>query len=593
MQVRRFARDGGLSLAAILLATHPLCAQFQPWPGFANGPQHTALSPAKSQSLIQIRWQTPVDLQPQYSGAELLIHYGSPLVTSLNTVIVPVKTSATGGFRVDARAAADGALIWSFPSDYILPAHDWTPEFGPTLTPAGRLYFPGAGGTVYFRDAPDQAAGAQGQIAFYGLANYAAGPQAYNANVTINTPLTSDSAGNIYFGFLATGATPVRLSSGIARIGASGAATWTAASTASADQAMTQVAYNCAPALSNDGKLLYVAISDGNAGYLVALDSTTLAPAARVRLTDPVSAQDAFLSNNASSSPTVGPDGDVYFGVLENPDQENHDRGWLLHFDAPLVQSRAPGAFGWDDTVALVPATMVPSYTGQSSYLLMTKYNDYVEAGGSGLNRLAILDPNAAAIDPVTGLRVMREVLTVAGPTPDGPPPAVKEWCINSAVVDPATHSILAGSEDGKLYRWDLAANTLSQTLVLTPGLGEAYTPTLVGGDGTVYAINNATLFAVGDAPPTISTTPDSLAFSYQLGSPAPAAQTLHIASQPDGLAVSVVPSCTWLVASPSGGVTPFDSGISLNLAGLGPGSYSCSLTVTGPSGARANVRIR
>jgi hypothetical protein len=236
---------------------------------------------------------------------------------------------------------------------------------------------------------------------------------------------------------------------------------------------------------------------------------------------------------------------------------------------------------------------MVPSYTGQSVYLLMTKYNDYVEGGGAGLNRLAILDPNTAGVEPVTGAAVMREVLTVAGPTPDGPPPAVKEWCINSAVVDPATHSVIAGSEDGKLYRWDLVTNTLSQTLVLTPGLGEAYTPTLVGPDGMVYAINNATLFAVGDAAPTVSTSPDSLTFSYQVGNPSPAPQTLHIMSAPAGLSVSVTATCTWLVPSPAIGVTPFDSMISLNLAGLGPGTYACSLTVMGPSGAQASVKIR
>jgi hypothetical protein len=97
---------------------------------------------------------------------------------------------------------------------------------------------------------------------------------------------------------------------------------------------------------------------------------------------------------------------------------------------------------------------------------------------------------------------VMKEVMSILGPTPDddfpGLPDAVREWCINTAVVDPLTDSILANSEDGKLYRWNLASNTFSEQIVLTPGIGEAYTPTLIGADGKVYAINNATLFAIG-----------------------------------------------------------------------------------------------
>src|SRR5205807_7229339 len=88
------------------------------------------------------------------------------------------------------------------------------------------------------------------------------------------------------------------------------------------------------------------------------------------------------------------------------------------------------------------------------------------------------------------------------GRTPDADHPGgVREWCINTAAVDPATRSILANSEDGCLYRWDLTTNTFSQMIELTPGIGEAYTPTVVGVDGTVYAINNAILFAVGQQP--------------------------------------------------------------------------------------------
>jgi hypothetical protein len=487
----------------IRLRARPSVNSSLSWNDYARDSQHTALSPVPAQALTKIFWQTPVDLQPQYSGDELLIHYGSPLITAAYTVIVPVKTGATGGFRVDARRAADGSLLWSLASDYILPSHNWTPPFGPALTSDPRLYFPGAGGTVYFRDQPDSPTGSQSRLAFYGLANYQADPQTYNSNVIINTPITSDSQGNIYFGFLVTGATPLGLQSGIARISAGGQGTWVAASTVSLDASMNEVVYNCAPALSADLSTLYVGVSNRPtaSGYLLALNSTTLALQGSVRLKDPKSGSDAYLSDDGTASPAIGTDGDVYYGVLERPLGENHYRGWLLHFNSSLTQLKTPGSFGWDDTASLVPASMVPSYSGTSSYLLMTKYNDYADVNGSGLNKVAILDPNGTQTDPTTGITVMKEILTQLGPTPNPDLPGVKEWCINSAAVDPATKSVFVNNEDGILYRWDLTTNTLSQQITLTSGLGEAYTPTLIGPDGTVYAINNATLFAVGVTP--------------------------------------------------------------------------------------------
>jgi hypothetical protein len=481
-----------------------------PWSGYAHDSQHDAIASVASQPLNRILWQTPVDLNPQYSGSSLNIHYGSPLITRSNTVIVPVKTGATNGFEVKALVATNGATKWVRTTDYRLPpyANHWVPSYSPVLTPKNRLYFPGGGGTVYYCDTPDttNTSPVVGQIAFYGMTNYTANTNAYLADVFINTPITSDRYGNIFFGFQVTGSTPLGLQGGVARIDYNGNGTWIAAGDVIGNATVSRVVMNCSPALSNDHKTLYLALNNGYStyGYLVALDSRTLAPLASIRLKDVKHpANDALLNGDGSASPTVGPDGDVYFGVVESPQNSNNNRGWLLHFDGTLVQNKLPGAFGWDDTASIVPASIVSSYYGSSSYLLMTKYNNYADTGGDGVNKIAILDPQNSETDPISGATVMKEVLTIAGPTPDPDftnthPNAVREWCINSAAIDPFTKSVLANNEDGKLYRWDLTSNTLSETNVLTTGLGEAYTPTIIGVDGIVYAINNGTLFAIG-----------------------------------------------------------------------------------------------
>jgi hypothetical protein len=82
------------------------------WAGFAENAQHTALSTVASQPLQSIHWQTPVDLDPQYVGGELFIHYGEPIATAANTVIIPVKTGATNGFRLEAINGTTGAHLW-------------------------------------------------------------------------------------------------------------------------------------------------------------------------------------------------------------------------------------------------------------------------------------------------------------------------------------------------------------------------------------------------------------------------------------------------------------------------------------------------
>jgi hypothetical protein len=474
------------------------------WQSFGRSPQHTADSAIATQDLNRIGWLAPVDLAPQVdSNGELLVHYGAPIVSAFNTVVLPVKTGAAGGFRLEARSGVNGGLIWSADSDWAPPPHDWLPGFNPTLTNGGRVYFPGAGGRLLFRDAVDSASGPSGAVVFYGASTYAVNVSAFDGSVFVDTPITADAAGDVFFGFAVTGPNPAGLSGGVARVDASGNGTWVSAATIAGDSNIVKAAMNSSPALSNDGATLYVAVNSlatggPQKGYLAALDSTTLAVKARVLLVDPLEGTPASVDDNGTASPTVGPDGQVYFGVEETIAGTHNGRGWLLHFDAALGTSSAPGGFGWDITPSVVPASMVPGYAGPSSYLLMTKYNNYLGVGtGDGQNRVAVLDPSATETDPISGKTIMREVVSILGPTAEGSSGARKEWCINTAAVDPATGSVLVNSEDGYLYRWSLAGNSFTQRLQLTSGIGEAYTPTVVGADGAVYAISNSVLFSV------------------------------------------------------------------------------------------------
>jgi hypothetical protein len=482
------------------------------WAGFAGNAQHTAIASEQPQRFERIRWRAKVDLHPVLVHGALQIHYGSPMITAANAVLVPTRVSTKAGFRVVAYSGTSGARRWSLNTDYRPPAFTSgrgaaTPPLPAVLTPSTALEVAGAGGTVLVRQHANMKAGAVRRLVFYGAAQWKAHRSAYDKAVQITTPLTAGPDGSVYFGFTVTGATPAHLSSGIARIDAHGHATWITAAAAADNRTVTGVAMNCAPALSPDGTTVYITVTTPPVtsparGILVGLNATTLKPKFHAVLTDPVSGLPATISTGSSASPAVGPDGDVYYGVRENPFLSHDGRGWLLHYSATLTQTKTPGSFGWDNTVSVLPARAVPGYHGTSPYLLVSKYNNYYRLGphGNGHNEVAVLDPRASQIDPYANTRVMKAVQTILSPVhvPGEPAGARYEWCINSAVVDPTDDSVIANSEDGTLYRWDLARNTLAEKIHLNRPRPEAYTPTIVGPDGTVYAINNATLYAIG-----------------------------------------------------------------------------------------------
>ena len=490
----------------------PAASQSTSVPTFGGNAQHTANYPNAAQNLNRVHWSTTINLY----NSGTLAHYGAPLVSAANNVFVPVST-ANGGFQVSAFNGSSGQALYTLTTDYILPAYNWIPVYQPVLATNGsntRLYYAGAGGTIYYINNPDSSPpGAAVQLAFYGLANYTANMSAFSSSVFIDTPITADSHGTVFFGFRVQGTAPAPLNttqSGFARIDASGNGSYVLVGNAAADSNIGRDSHNSAPALSNDQSTLYVVAKSTNTdyyGYLLGLDSTQLTTKYKVFLTDPRNGSPAGILDDGTASPLVGPDNDVYFGTQSNPD--NGSRGFMLHFSSDLTIEKTPGAFGWDNTPGVVPASMVPSYQGTSSYLIFSKYNNYANVGdGDGVNKVALLDPNATQIDPhpsANGLVEMREVLTMIGVTPDPEhvsstfPNAVREWCINTPAVNPATKSIYFTSEDGHVYRWDLTVNAFTQAVPLGPGVGEPYVPTIIGPDGAVYTLNGGTLFTIGN----------------------------------------------------------------------------------------------
>lgn len=480
------------------------------WAGHAGNSAHTGISLTPSRPLDGIAWSTPVDLNPRYSGNDLLTHYGAPCITSANIVITAVKQNLNDGFKVRAFSGTNGAAFWTENTDYSVPTQSWIPSVSPTLVNTrGNTYdpmvaYPMGGGRVAFRLANSKVSTPVVQ-AFYGNAFFGNSPTDYLNNVKICTPLTSGPDGSIYFGFVVTGSTSLNLTSGLAKVNKNGTGSWIPASTLSAESSVNQIKQNCAPAIDATGKSLYITTYTGNfgRGYLVKVDPNTLQPTARVKLLDPRNGNDASIDALGTASPVIGLDGDIYQGVLENPFGSNHLRGILLHYSSDLTQTKIPGAFGWDDTPTVIPSFIVGGYTGPSSYLLLCKYNNYVFGGGDGANRIAIVDPNVLESDPIAGIPTMKVVKSILCPTPDtgnlgSSPVAVREWCVNTAAVDIAKRSVVISAEDGILYRWNLVSNTLSEQIQMTPGIGEAYTPTAIGPDGRVYAIANARLYAIG-----------------------------------------------------------------------------------------------
>jgi hypothetical protein len=214
----------------------------------------------------------------------------------------------------------------------------------------------------------------------------------------------------------------------------------------------------------------------------------------------------ARVLDDSSSSPTVAPDGSIFYGAYT---LYNWAQGHMMHFSANGDFLNAFN-FGWDNTPAI--------YSHGGTYSVVFKNNHY---GGPGFGdycsdpnwcpdrsnpNASFLGPEAyfvSQLDPNLNLEWSFQNTNTNSCTrnPDGTVTCVSdhpngfEWCVNAAVVD-ANGTVYANSEDGNLYAIG-QGGTLLGHIFQNLAIGAAYTPASMDSKGRIYSQNDGFLFVV------------------------------------------------------------------------------------------------
>jgi hypothetical protein len=192
------------------------------------------------------------------------------------------------------------------------------------------------------------------------------------------------------------------------------------------------------------------------------------------------------------SLPVVAPDGDVYMVTpARKQSVANVGNGWLMHFSADLKVKGTQAQVMATETPSIVPASMVPSYHGRSTYLLVApRYTPPAEnKTGSDRQRLSLFDPvhsmkrlSPEFLLPLVGSQQQPAFGFVSSPV----------------TVDPSSGAIYLINAADQLMRWNVS-NVLDITAPLSLGSQieqEGGSPVVIGPDGQVYAVVGGSLFA-------------------------------------------------------------------------------------------------
>ncbi len=471
-----------------------------PWATVGQNAQHTGISPFRGGPLTNAPFEVTSDSPDTLPDTG--DKFGTPLFTKFDTVVVPLFDNATQKFEVRAYSRSSGVEVWTFVSDYVAPPSVDTSSFRqrsavfqPALTPDGKLYIPGAGGAVWLMATPDRfgsgldRARTARRVVFYGKDKFHDKPGRYRQTVYINTPLTADANGNVYFGVESNGANPLGIKSSLARVRENG----------SGARARADVVAGSAPALSNDGSFVYVATQTGSKAYIARFHTGEgMAEAGATLLKDPVTHQKMHMFAGYVSLPVVAPDGDVYMVTpARKPSVANTGNGWLMHFSADLKVKGTQAQVMATETPSIVPASMVPAYHGRSTYLVAApRYTTGAEnPTGLDTQRLSLFDPAHSL--KRTGAEFLLPAVQY-GVDNQNNPQYTYGFVSSPVTVDPSSGAIYLVNAAEDLMRWSVS-NVLNITAPVSLGdqfEGEGGSPVVIGPDGEVYAVVAGKLMA-------------------------------------------------------------------------------------------------
>ena len=215
----------------------------------------------------------------------------------------------------------------------------------------------------------------------------------------------------------------------------------------------------------------------------------------------------ARVLDDSSSSPTVAPDGSIFYGAYT---LYNFAQGHMMHFSANGTFLNSFN-FGWDTTAAIYPHGGTYSVIFKNNHYGGAGFGDYCDDSNWCPDRS---NPNASFLgpeqyfvtqfDPNLNIEWSFQNTNTQSCTrnPDGTltctsnHPNGFEWCVNAPVVD-ANGVVYANSEDGNLYSI-AQGGTMLQHIFQQQAVGAAYTPASLDSSGRIYSQNNGSLFIVG-----------------------------------------------------------------------------------------------